>query len=213
MISCGTRAGQYDRRNVGRTYVATRPDDSQVLGYYTIASGSIAFEVIPMEWAKRFPRHPLPTVHLGRLAVDRQSQRQGLGEHLLLHGIKIALEVSRLIGICGVNVFALHDRASSSMFDTAFNHWPTIRCTCSFRSSPSNPWGFRAEREPIPCHGSPAEANAGGVLGGCCPDYSPSCNLLVPRLCQLCPDCRVSPASARLTQPWHKMNNPGWGPT
>jgi hypothetical protein len=45
LFSCGEgslddflrhRAGQYDRRNVGRTYVATRPDDPQVLGCFSM---------------------------------------------------------------------------------------------------------------------------------------------------------------------------------
>jgi hypothetical protein len=32
-------AGQYERRHLGRTYVAIRPGETQVLGYYTIAVG------------------------------------------------------------------------------------------------------------------------------------------------------------------------------
>ncbi|NGZ02566.1 MAG: hypothetical protein CV090_05905 [Nitrospira sp. WS238] len=40
-------AGQHDRRGFGRTYVAVTEASDSVSGYYTISSGSIAFETVP----------------------------------------------------------------------------------------------------------------------------------------------------------------------
>ncbi|HEU0055452.1 MAG TPA: hypothetical protein VFQ39_19830, partial [Longimicrobium sp.] len=40
-------ARQNQERDVGRSYVATRPDDLRVLGFYTLASGAVAFERLP----------------------------------------------------------------------------------------------------------------------------------------------------------------------
>src|SRR5258708_6606085 len=37
--SIHTLVGQYERRKLGRTYVAVRQDSRQVFGYYTLCSG------------------------------------------------------------------------------------------------------------------------------------------------------------------------------
>ena len=62
--------GQYEKRRLGRTYVAVRQGEKRVAGYYTLASGAIAFENVPAKPAKKLPRHPVPVVLLARLAVD-----------------------------------------------------------------------------------------------------------------------------------------------
>jgi GNAT superfamily N-acetyltransferase len=107
------RAGQYGRRDVGRTYVLVAPDDVQVVGYYTLAAGAMGFSTIPDEWAKRLPPHHIPTVHLGRLAVDKRVQVLGLGGDLLFHGLHTALQVSEQIGVYAVDVFAVDGNAKS----------------------------------------------------------------------------------------------------
>src|SRR5262245_57539398 len=52
-------ATQYERRNRGRTFVAVRPDDPTVHGYYTLASGSVAFANLPDDVSRKLPRHPI----------------------------------------------------------------------------------------------------------------------------------------------------------
>ena len=34
--------GQYEKRKLGRTYVAAPPDDNRVYGYHTLAAGSVS---------------------------------------------------------------------------------------------------------------------------------------------------------------------------
>src|SRR5438874_470174 len=65
---------QYEKRNLGRTYVAVRPGEKQVCGYYTLASGSVPFAHIPAKAAKKLPKHPVPVALLGRLAVAETVQ-------------------------------------------------------------------------------------------------------------------------------------------
>ncbi len=72
---------QYEKRNLGRTYVAVRPGDKQVLGYYTLASGAIPFQNLPEPSARKLPRHPIPVVLLARL----------------VHGAKILLRLTHLL--------------------------------------------------------------------------------------------------------------------
>jgi hypothetical protein len=61
---------QYEKRNLGRTYVAVAGSEPRVLGYYTIASAALAFEALLPRLAKKLPRHPVPAVLIARLAVD-----------------------------------------------------------------------------------------------------------------------------------------------
>lgn len=102
-------AGQHDRRGFGRTYVAVSEGAVASSGYYSISSGSIAFEPVP----ENLPRHPVPIVLLGRLAVDRRFQSQGVGGLLLVDALRRAQRAADELGIYAVAVEALSDRAKS----------------------------------------------------------------------------------------------------
>jgi GNAT superfamily N-acetyltransferase len=99
------RATQYARRRLGRTYVALFPNTMKVAGYYTIAAGAVAN--LPPESAKRLPRHPLPVILLGRLAVDLKASGQGLGRALLRDALRRSLELSQQLGLFAVEVLAI----------------------------------------------------------------------------------------------------------
>jgi len=102
---------QYERRNLGRTYVAGRPGDATVRGYYTLASGAVAFEKLPAPAAKKLPRHPVPVVLLARLAVDQSVQGQALGEALLIDSLHRCLGLADALGIHAVEVHAIDQSA------------------------------------------------------------------------------------------------------
>lgn len=102
-----------DRAGLGRTFVATEPGRTQVAGYFTVSTGSVRFDTIPDHTAKRLPKYPIPTVHIGRLAVDGGFQGRGLGEALLVEAIRKAATAAASVGVYAIDVFALHDRAKS----------------------------------------------------------------------------------------------------
>jgi ribosomal protein S18 acetylase RimI-like enzyme len=104
-------ASQYDRRDIGRTYVAVTPPATKVLGYYTLASGAVAFATVPPKVSRKLPRHPVPVAHLGRLAVGQTCRGQGLGETLLLDALKRCAQLAEELGIFAVEVYALDDAA------------------------------------------------------------------------------------------------------
>ena len=81
-------AGQYERRDLARSYVAVRAGSPSVLGYYTISSHQVSYDALPAEQAKGLPTIDIPVVLLGRLAVDRGAQGQGLGEYLLMDALE-----------------------------------------------------------------------------------------------------------------------------
>lgn len=96
-------AGQYERRGVGMTWIACpRNDGSRPVGYYTSAASSLPFQAVPI----KLPRHPIPTILIGRLAVDVNYRGLGLGQHLLFDALRRAREVSRVTAVWGVTVDA-----------------------------------------------------------------------------------------------------------
>ena len=107
---------QYEKRNLGRTYVAVRPGEKRVLGYYTLASGAISFQNLPADAGRRLPRHPVPVILLARLAVDRSTQGSGLGRALLVDALKRSLEMADQLGIHAVEVDAI-DVAARSFYE------------------------------------------------------------------------------------------------
>ena len=77
------RASQFEKRDLARTYVASKSGSRIVLGYYAISNHRVSHEALPADEAKGLPRLDVPVVLLGRLAVDRTVQGQGLGSLLL----------------------------------------------------------------------------------------------------------------------------------
>ena len=81
-----------------KTFVATsRSEPARVLGFYTITPGAIEFARVPSGLTGNLGRYDVPVFCLGRLAVDRLAQGQGLGGDLLLaagvRALKVAVEV------------------------------------------------------------------------------------------------------------------------
>jgi GNAT superfamily N-acetyltransferase len=113
---------QYEKRNLGRTYVALREGDQRVLGYYTLASGAIDAESLPAKQAKKLPRHAVPAVLLARLAVDRSVHGKGLGGFLLRDALTRSLDLSERLGIHAVVVDALD--AEAKVFYERFGFLP-----------------------------------------------------------------------------------------
>jgi N-acetylglutamate synthase-like GNAT family acetyltransferase len=83
-----------------------------VVGYYTLASGSVAFHGVPR--AKGLPReYPIPVILLARLAVDLSMRGRGLGGVLLFDALERSAEVSQVSAVYAVIVDALDERAKA----------------------------------------------------------------------------------------------------
>ena len=77
------QASQDTRKNMAAIFVATTPDGA-LAGYYSLSATAIALGELPAQTTRRLPRYPLvPATLLGRLAIDRRHQGQGLGRFLL----------------------------------------------------------------------------------------------------------------------------------
>jgi GNAT superfamily N-acetyltransferase len=108
-----TLVTQYEKRRLGRTYVATAAGEKRAVGYYTLASSAVAFETLPQPLARKLPRHPIPVILIARLAVDREARGQGLGRHLLVDAMKRCLGLADRVGIHAIEVEAIDHEAST----------------------------------------------------------------------------------------------------
>lgn len=71
------------RRRVATCFVALAARN-RIAGYYALAAASVLLTGLPAAMAKKLPRYPtVPTVRMGRLAVDQTFKGQGLGVALL----------------------------------------------------------------------------------------------------------------------------------
>jgi ribosomal protein S18 acetylase RimI-like enzyme len=81
-----TQVTQDIRRRITNCFVVVEIATGHVAAYYTLSAASIPLADLPPDETKRLPRYPtLPAVRIGRLAVDRQFQRRGLGELMLMN--------------------------------------------------------------------------------------------------------------------------------
>ncbi|MCI0377710.1 MAG: GNAT family N-acetyltransferase [Gemmataceae bacterium] len=105
------RAGQFDRRDLARTYVAVRPGEAVVVGYYAVSSHAVRYDALPTDQAKGLPHIDVPVVLLGRFAVDRSEQGKGLGGFLLVDALRRAQHLAEHVGVRAVEVDAIDDAA------------------------------------------------------------------------------------------------------
>ena len=111
-----TKANQWTRKGLSRVFVATRDGTDAVLGYYTLSNHHIEFETLPeSRRAGLPPRTHVPTVLLGRLAVDRSIQGSGIGRFLLFDAMKRCVRIADEVGVVALEVEA--DGAAARRFD------------------------------------------------------------------------------------------------
>ncbi|EJP7814070.1 GNAT family N-acetyltransferase [Escherichia coli] len=92
--------------------LVTREEKPRVMGYYTLSGSSFEKKYLPSKTQqKRVPYQNVPSVTLGRLAIDKNLHRQGYGETLVTHAMKVVYQASQAVGIHGLFVEALNDNA------------------------------------------------------------------------------------------------------
>jgi GNAT superfamily N-acetyltransferase len=96
------------------TYVAHQ--SNLVVGYYSLAVGSVAYAEAPARVAKGLARHPVPVMLLARLAVDRRWHGQGLGGGLLKDALRRTLQAADIAGIRALLVHA-KDEAARAFYE------------------------------------------------------------------------------------------------
>ncbi len=92
-----------------QTYVLAR--ELRVLGYYSLAAGSITHDQATERVKKGLARHPIPVILLARLAVDVSIRGKGVGSALLKDALLRAAHAADTIGARALLVHAKDDGA------------------------------------------------------------------------------------------------------
>lgn len=102
------RALKNQLSGASRTFVAC--DGLQVKAYYALAASAVTIDAAPGHFRRNMP-DPIPVVVLGRLAVDKSMQAQGIGRALVRDAAQRVLQAADVIGVRGILVHALSEDA------------------------------------------------------------------------------------------------------
>ncbi|CAN5702619.1 GNAT family N-acetyltransferase [soil metagenome] len=101
------RARQHQEKRFATTWVAVEEGQTRVLGYLSLAMGSVIFEHADPEVFRGLPRHPMPVLHVARLATDLTCQGKGIGSFLLGHAADVAIAASESMGVYALELLAV----------------------------------------------------------------------------------------------------------
>jgi GNAT superfamily N-acetyltransferase len=106
------QAAKHQSANVSKTFVLI--DDSapdRIIGFYTLAAGSVGVERLQPSDRRKLPHYPIPTVKLARLGVSAEEQGKKYGLQLLIDVIKRCCATSTNVGVYAVEVDAKNESA------------------------------------------------------------------------------------------------------
>ncbi|SDX17934.1 GNAT family N-acetyltransferase [Aequorivita viscosa] len=120
------QANQDIKRKLSVCFVLNDNETDLLKGYYTLANNSIAQELIPAEFQKKLPNSykSIPTTLLGRLAIDKRFQRQGVGKLLLVDALRRSYDISKSIGSFAVVVDPIDEDAEKFYYKFGFIKLP-----------------------------------------------------------------------------------------
>lgn len=94
-----------------RTYAVVDSEQDRVVGYHALSLASIEHADATERGRKGMPRHPIPAMLLGRLAVNKTVQGMGVGAFLLRDAMSRTLSVAEQAGMRLLLVHALNREA------------------------------------------------------------------------------------------------------
>lgn len=111
------------KANSSQTYVCCC--DGMVVGFYSLAVGSVEPASATGRVVKGLARHPVPVMLLARLAVDRNHQGSGLGRALLKDALLRTRQAADIAGIRALLVHAKDEAARNWYLGWGFEPSPT----------------------------------------------------------------------------------------
>jgi GNAT superfamily N-acetyltransferase len=106
-----------------RTYVVCPIGSDVIIAYYALSMGQILAQEATGAMRRNMPRQ-IPGVILGRLAIDRSGQGQGLGRALLADAIARCLRASREVSARLLIVHAISPAAEAFYRHHGFTRLP-----------------------------------------------------------------------------------------
>ena len=122
-FDCGTpelneyvvrHASQDLRRNISQVYVLIdSAEPTKVLGYYTLSAAQIDTDQLSEQERRSLPRYPIPCFRMGRFAVRKDLQGQGMGKSLLGCAVDRCLQARQEVAAYALIVDAKDEVAKS----------------------------------------------------------------------------------------------------
>ncbi|RJP28473.1 MAG: GNAT family N-acetyltransferase [Candidatus Omnitrophota bacterium] len=113
---------QNHRAGGARTYITTR--ENKVVGYYSLAYGSVSVDEAPPRVREGLGRYPVPVMVLARLAVDLGEKGKGLGAGLLRDALARTIQAADIAGLRALLVHAKDERAKAFYQRFGFTPYP-----------------------------------------------------------------------------------------
>jgi GNAT superfamily N-acetyltransferase len=104
-------AGTAQAKRTAQVFVWTEERDTTALAYFTLSAHEIVAADLPRRLARGMPER-IPAVLLGKLALDRRLQGQGLGGQLLFDAYQRVLAATRTVAARYLMVDAIDDEAA-----------------------------------------------------------------------------------------------------
>jgi len=106
-------ARQGHESGAAKTFLAIDDaDNKSILGFYSLAPGSLAYADTPEIVRRGLARHDVPGFRLARIATDLRWQGQGLGGQLLAAAARRCLRAATQVGGVVLIIDAKNDRAA-----------------------------------------------------------------------------------------------------
>ena len=112
------------RNAASRTYVICPVSSKAVVGFYALSMGQILGHQVLGSMRRKMPLH-IPSVILGRLAIDLKWQGKGLGAALLADAVRRCIKASNEVAARLLIVHAISPAAEAFYLHHGFTRLPT----------------------------------------------------------------------------------------
>jgi GNAT superfamily N-acetyltransferase len=120
------RAGQDEKRNVARVFVAI-DDQLGIVGFYSLSSFTLAITDLRSKHKKRLPRYDvIPAALIGRLARDQRVRGEGIGDLLLADVVRRVIGAAHSLAVFAIVVEATDEKAAAFYRDFGFAPFPNL---------------------------------------------------------------------------------------
>jgi GNAT superfamily N-acetyltransferase len=108
------KALKNEKEGASRTYVVRY--EKRVVGYYCLATGSVIRNTASNKVKRNMP-DPIPVMVLGRLAVDVEHQKKGIGTGLIKDAVMRTFQASEIIGVRAIVIHAINEEMKDFYVD------------------------------------------------------------------------------------------------